>query len=136
MIGLGNWPSHIAHIRRGTIIEFRDYHNNFPELDNMIIHQFNLNSSSSDDNNIKDSEKKELIAFLKRNMDSPLLLVAEKWLRDDLRELRLLQNEERKKLSQDQDKVLLCEEKPRTKWDDLSENVLVYGDKYYNYWNH
>ncbi|CAG8612868.1 21937_t:CDS:2, partial [Dentiscutata erythropus] len=90
--GLGDWPSHIAHI-------------------------------------------KQLITYLRRNMVSPLLKVVEQWLREDLRELRL-QAEERKKLSQDQDKGLLGNEKPRTKWDDLSENVTAYGDKYYNYWNH
>jgi CCR4-NOT complex subunit CAF16 len=69
-------------------------------------------------------------------MGSPLLKVVEQWLREDLRELRLLQAEERKKAEQERDRVLLGEEKPKTKWDTLSDNVDKYGDKYYNYWDH
>ncbi|GES92196.1 glutamate-rich WD repeat containing [Rhizophagus clarus] len=116
--GLGDWPTHIAHIKRGNIVAFHDFHKNFPELENMI--------SSIGKQQLTNN----------RNMGSPLLKVVEQWLREDLRELRLLQAEERKKAEQERDKVLLGEEKAKTKWDVLSDDVDKYGDKYYNYWNH
>ena len=81
------------------------------------------------------NETDQEILQLHRNMGSPLLKVVEQWLREDLRELRLLQAEERRKSEQDRDKVLLGEEKPKTKWDILSDNMDEHGDKYYNYWN-
>ncbi|KAF0492451.1 P-loop containing nucleoside triphosphate hydrolase protein [Gigaspora margarita] len=133
--GLGDWPTHIAHIKRGTIVAFHDF-NQFPELDKMIHQQLQLRSYY---NKVEDGTNQQLspqlISYFRKNMDSPLLSVIEQWLREDFRELRLLQDEERKKAEQEQDKVLLGEEVPRTKWDDLSENVKVHGDKYYNYWN-
>ena len=86
-------------------------------------------------NNKRINEETNSQLQLYRNMSSPLLKVVEQWLRDDLRELRLLQAEERKKVEQERNQVLLGEEKPKTKWDDLSENADEYGDRYYNYWN-
>ncbi|RIA87968.1 P-loop containing nucleoside triphosphate hydrolase protein [Glomus cerebriforme] len=124
--GLGDWPTHIVHMKRGTIVAFHDFNKNFPELDNMVSHQF-LNN--------KQQLTIQEISQLHRNTSSPLLKVVEQWLREDLKELRLLQAEERKKAEQARDKALLGEEKPKTKWDTLSENVDEYGDKYYNYWD-
>ncbi|CAG8750054.1 13115_t:CDS:2 [Dentiscutata erythropus] len=129
--GLGDWPTHIAHIKRGTIVAFHDL-NQFPELDKMIHQQLQLRSYY---NEVDDRTNQKLFSYYRKNMESPLLKVVEQWLREDFQELRLLQAEERKKAEQEQDKVLLGEEVPRTKWDDLSENVNAYGDKYYNYWN-
>lgn len=123
-LGLGDWPTHITHIKRGKIVASHDFHNNFPELDNMMTQQLLINKQQLTNRQ------------LYRNMGSPLLKVVEQWLREDLRELRLLQAEERKKAEQERDKVLLGEEKPKTKWDILSDNVDKYGDKYYNYWDH
>ncbi|CAG8511063.1 11265_t:CDS:2, partial [Scutellospora calospora] len=134
--GLGDWPTHIAHIKRGTIVAFHDF-NNFPEHDKMIHQQLQLRSFYN--NKVDDSTDQQLspqiISYYRKNMDSPLLKVVEQWLREDFRELRFLRAEERKKAEQEQDKALLGEETPRTTWDNLSENVKVHGDKYYNYWN-
>ncbi len=54
--------------------------------------------------------------------NSPLLLVVEKWLRDDYK----IANEIRKKKA---DGTI------PTRWEVLSENMKEYGDKYFNYWN-
>ncbi|CAI2175512.1 10950_t:CDS:2 [Funneliformis geosporum] len=123
--GLGDWPTHVSHIKRGTIVSFHDFNKNFTELDEMI----------SQLSQLKDINSNLIRSQSRRNMDSPLLKVVEKWLREDLREIRLLQAEERKKSEHERDKVLLNEEKPTNKWDILSENVETHGDKYYNYWN-
>src|SRR6266498_4251711 len=131
-LGLGDWPTHVTHIKRGKIVAFHDFNKDFPELDNMISRQIQLRSL----NNIQiiNSKLTQETSQLRINMDSPLLKVVEQWLREDLREIRLLQTEKRKKSEHERDKVLLCEEKPITNWDILSDNVEKHGDKYYNYW--
>ncbi|KAH6591254.1 hypothetical protein BASA50_008831 [Batrachochytrium salamandrivorans] len=53
--------------------------------------------------------------------NSPLLLVVEKWLREDSKKLA-----KTGKLNADGQVM--------TRWDVLSENMKEYGDKYYNYW--
>ena len=58
--GLGDWPSHVAHIRNGTVVAVHDF-KNFPELE----------------------QAKSVPSF-----DSPLLRVVEKWLRADFEEAR------------------------------------------------
>ncbi|CAG8718408.1 33676_t:CDS:2, partial [Racocetra persica] len=137
--GLGDWPTHIAHIKRGTIVSFYDF-NNFPVHDKMIHQQLQVCSYyNNKENKVDDGTDQQLsshlISYFRKNMNSPLLKIVEQWLREDLQELRLLQAKERKKADQEQDKILLGEETPRTKWDSLSENANVHGDKYYNYWN-
>ena len=91
--GLGEWPTHIAHMYHGLISPLIDV-NHFPELDEAI--QTN------------------------RLHNSPLLLVVEKWLRQDAQAKKTLRKNE-------QGQVM-------TRWDILSENMKEYGDKYYNYW--
>ncbi|KAI9139137.1 P-loop containing nucleoside triphosphate hydrolase protein [Paraphysoderma sedebokerense] len=95
--GIGDWPSHIAHIRNGTIMGLHAFNNEF------------LKKELSLDEHGKP----------KNSFDSPLLMVVERWLREDFN----LRIEERRRIG-------------RTKWDELSEDARKYGDKYYNYWNH
>lgn len=52
--------------------------------------------------------------------NSPLLMVVEQWLRKDAEE--------------DKSQRLDPEGRVMTRWDVLSENMKVYGDKFYNYW--
>jgi len=92
---------------------------NFPELDAVIAEQVQLQSTLSS-------------TALRKHMDSPLLIVVERWLREDLRELRALKDANNKK--DEKDRVLLGEARPRTRWDELEEDVNNYGDRYYNYW--
>ncbi|KAK9761910.1 CCR4-NOT regulatory complex component [Basidiobolus ranarum] len=93
--GIGNWPTHIARIAQGTVTELVDY-NHFPELD----------------------EVKNQPGVV---LDSPLLRLVERWLREDSKEVKKKRRE-------------LRGLKEHTKWDELSENVDKFGDKYYNYW--
>ncbi|CAG8769101.1 17326_t:CDS:1, partial [Dentiscutata heterogama] len=96
-------------------------------LDKMIHQQLQLRSYYNKvDDGTNQKLSPQLISYYRKNMESPLLKVVEQWLREDFQELRLLQAEERKKAEQEQDRVLLGEEVPRTKWDDLSENVNAY----------
>ncbi|KAJ3148491.1 CCR4-NOT regulatory complex component [Geranomyces michiganensis] len=103
--GLGGWSTHVAHIAEGTVAVIRDMltPGGFPELDE----QKALRNAQGADSALLDN--------------SPLLLVVEKWLADDLRKLR---KEGRRTL----------EGPVRTKWEILSENMKAYGDRYYNYW--
>ncbi|CAG8434645.1 12372_t:CDS:2 [Ambispora gerdemannii] len=128
--GLGDWPTHVAHIKRGAIVALHDFYNDFPELDKMITKSLELRTT-----NEKDTQSSSpSTAHLRRDMDSPLLKVVEQWLRQDFIELRQLKDGEKKKNQAEQDKVLLGEELPRTNWDGLSDNMKIHGDKYYNYW--
>lgn len=89
--GLGDWPTHIAHISDGTIVSLNSF-NNFPELE----------------------EQKSRSTF-----DSPLLLLVEKWLKNDF---DTAQSRKRKL------------DGSKTHWDELSGDARKYGDKFYNYW--
>ncbi|ORX88534.1 P-loop containing nucleoside triphosphate hydrolase protein [Basidiobolus meristosporus CBS 931.73] len=93
--GIGSWPTHVAHMAEGALVELVDY-NSFPELE----------------------EIKSQPGIV---LDSPLLRLVERWLREDSKELKKKRRE-------------LRGYKEHTKWDELSENVDKFGDKYYNYW--
>lgn len=67
--GLGNWPTHIAHVADGHIDIVRDLSASFPELDAVLATRSAAKNSSS----------------LLHN--SPLLLVVEQWLRQDYKVL-------------------------------------------------
>ncbi|KAI8900256.1 P-loop containing nucleoside triphosphate hydrolase protein [Globomyces pollinis-pini] len=103
--GLGLWFTHIAHIAQGHIDIVRDLATSFPELDEAV----------------KEREQESKSAHYSLMYNSPLLLVVEKWLREDYKQLRKLQQVDETG-------------KPMTKWEILSENMKQYGDKYYNYW--
>lgn len=100
--GLGGWPTHVAHMSNGSMVHVRDVERDFPEM-------------------------QEAVAQLKsRNAyfhNSALLLVVEKWLRDDTQQTDREKGVQLNELGQ-----------PITKWDILSENMKAFGDKYYNYW--
>ncbi|CAG8802758.1 10306_t:CDS:1, partial [Racocetra fulgida] len=105
---------------------FYDF-NNFPVHDKMIHQQLQVCSYyNNKENKVDDGTDQQLsshiISYFRKNMHSPLLKIVEQWLREDLQKLRLLQAKERKKTDQEQDKILLGEETPRTKWDSFSEN--------------
>ena len=116
--GLGSWPTCVSHMKRGQMVASYEF-SNFPELDAVIAEQVQLQSTLSS-------------TALRKHMDSPLLIVVERWLREDLRELRALKDANNKK--DEKDRVLLGEARPRTRWDELEEDVNNYGDRYYNYW--
>ncbi|KAI9104825.1 P-loop containing nucleoside triphosphate hydrolase protein [Phlyctochytrium arcticum] len=105
--GLGGWPTHVAHIADGHVDVVRDLTvpGGFPELD---------------------EARKVRMADAAKSADilhnSPLLLVVEKWLMDDMAKMR-------KEGKRNQEGRAL------TKWEILSDNMKQYGDKYYNYWN-
>src|SRR6185369_15703517 len=147
VLGLGDWPSHIAHMKDGTIVTFRDFRRNFPELDDTIRQQLELRflndpsnrmiADNRDDNDNSSNKKlsPEIISIFRKNMASPLLKVAEQWLRKDFSDVKERREKEKQKPEDERDKVLLGEENPKTEWDKLSEDVDTHGDKYYNYWN-
>ena len=97
--GLGSFPSHIAHISEGTVVNVRDLSEGFPEFDEMVK-----------------SRTTDLIH------NSPLLLIVEKWLREDYKKINA------KRIDNVTGKLV-------TRWEVLSENMKEYGDKYYNYYN-
>lgn len=101
--GLGAWPTHLAHIAAGSIEKLVDLSKPFPELDQIISQQKESNSP---------------LIYAK----SPLLVVVEKWLRED--HVKTLE----KRRLEAENGVL------PTRWDVLSENIKALGDKYYNYW--
>ncbi|CAG8488492.1 3465_t:CDS:2 [Paraglomus brasilianum] len=109
--GLGSWPTCVSHMKRGRIIASYEF-SNFPELDAVIAEQVQLRSTLSS-------------TALRQHMDSPLLIIVERWLREDLQELRALRDANNNKDEKD---------RPRTRWDELEDDVNNYGDKYYNYW--
>jgi CCR4-NOT complex subunit CAF16 len=92
--GIMDWPSHIAHMVDGTLDFIRDVKLDFPEL------------------RLIESNPAKLT-------HSPLLMIAEEWLRRDYAYLKSKQ-------------PLATANK--TRWDVLAENMKEYGDKYYNYW--
>lgn len=100
--GLGRWPTHVAHIAEGTIDVVRDLASpaGFPELEEMKGSRM-VNAGGILDN-------------------SPLLLVVEKWLRDDLKKVR-------KEGKRNQ------EGKVMTKWEVLSENMKEVSDLFVSY---
>ena len=103
--GLGTWPSHIAHITGGKIDILRSINESFPELDLVKKDRISLAGSAEGDGLL---------------FNSPLLLVVDKWLREDKKRIEALAYDPEKKV--------------QSKWDVLSENMKEYGDKYYNYW--
>ncbi|KAJ3096973.1 Nucleolar complex protein 3 [Phlyctochytrium planicorne] len=95
--GLGGWPTNFVHIRDGSIVRMRDVKSpdGFPELEGARI-------TSASNCNVSD-----------RLIDnSPLLRVVEEWLREDYKILRQKQLAKQGRL-----------EKPKTKWEQLSENM-------------
>src|SRR4051794_40349535 len=114
--GLGDWPTHIAHLRHGTIVAFHDFYNSFPDLDSTITKQLeSLLALRGNDGSQSFKPTPLNFANLRRNMDSPLFKVVEQWLRKDLAEVQQLRAEERRKNNEEQDKILLGEEEPRTR---------------------
>ena len=109
--GLGGWPTHIAHVVAGEIDLVRDLSQGFPELDE-AIHDRQVSAAATGN---AESVAESLV------YNSPLLLVVERWLREDNKKLMKAG-------------VTNAEGKLMTKWDILSENMKEYGDKYYNYW--
>ncbi|CDS08096.1 hypothetical protein LRAMOSA02045 [Lichtheimia ramosa] len=95
--GLAQWPTQIAHVSDGSVVSMEDM-NNCKELED--IKQYHR------DNNI---------------LDSPLMALCYKWLREDY-------------ARQKAKPVDPSTGQPHTKWDDLSEDMKHHGDKYYNYW--
>ncbi|KAJ3096972.1 CCR4-NOT regulatory complex component [Phlyctochytrium planicorne] len=109
--GLGGWPSHVVHIRDGSIARVRDLTSadGFPEL-----HEARLMFQNAS----------PAVATQDRMIDnSPLLRVVEAWLREDYK-IRKAKQLAKQGL-----------EKPKTKWEQLSDNMKEFGDKYYNYYN-
>jgi len=102
--GLGFWPTHLAHVAAGSIKKLVDLSEPFPELDEIL----GARKSAS----VKDN----LYA------DSPLLLIVEKWLRED------------HKAAVEKRKQEAVHGVLPTRWEVLSENMKELGDKYYNYW--
>ncbi|TPX31038.1 hypothetical protein SmJEL517_g05548 [Synchytrium microbalum] len=96
--GLGNWPTHVCHMNNGEMVHFRAVGDAtvFPELEAA-----------------RQSVRPDAI------WNSPLLTVAEDWLRADY---------------QQRDSNRRGETKHMTRWDMLSENMKVFGDSFYDYW--
>jgi CCR4-NOT complex subunit CAF16 len=73
--GLGNWPTHIAHIVLGKIDKIHDLRMPFPDMDRAL-------------------QRREIDSDLMYN--SPLLLVIEGWLREDYKKIKLLKKKNEK----------------------------------------
>ncbi|KAH8555784.1 P-loop containing nucleoside triphosphate hydrolase protein [Umbelopsis sp. PMI_123] len=102
--GLGEWPTHIAHVADGTAISIHHV-DDYPEFD--AFKQRHMNE---------------------KRIDSPLMALCLSLLRKD---------KEREKAKKAQGKLPAIDPNtglPHTKWDDLSEDMKTYGDKYFNYW--
>ncbi|KAJ3204230.1 CCR4-NOT regulatory complex component, partial [Dinochytrium kinnereticum] len=97
--GLGGWPSHVVHIRDGTIVRVRELLSpeGFPELEEA--------------RKMFQSLTPEKALEIRAVDNSPLLRVVEAWLREDykIRKERILKS--------------YGQEKPKTKWELLSENM-------------
>jgi CCR4-NOT complex subunit CAF16 len=65
---------------------------------------------------IKDQHRERMLS------DSPFTTLCLHWLRDDRERLRNLK------------KIDPATGLPHSNWDDMSDNMKKYGDKYYNYW--
>ncbi|KAJ3312079.1 CCR4-NOT regulatory complex component [Blyttiomyces sp. JEL0837] len=100
---LGGWPSHVVHIAEGRVDKVRcvEGPGGFPELDE--AREIAKSDSGRTDN-------------------SPLLIVVEKWLREDL------ESRKRNGLRRNNEGRLM------TRYEMLSENMREYGDKFYNYY--
>ncbi|KAJ1330587.1 hypothetical protein BSLG_009039 [Batrachochytrium salamandrivorans] len=122
----------LDHVVGGEIDLVRDVLQGFPELDEAIRDRqaaaavatatatataaaAAAREAGSDGNASVDTPAEALV------YNSPLLLVVEKWLREDSKKLA-----KTGKLNADGQVM--------TRWDVLSENMKEYGDKYYNYW--
>ncbi|KAI9322565.1 P-loop containing nucleoside triphosphate hydrolase protein [Dichotomocladium elegans] len=98
--GLAQWPTHVAHMMDGTVLSKNDM-SNFKELEE-----------------IKEYHSQHKL------MDSPLMALCYKWLRED-RDRSLA------KINKPEEPATGL---PHSKWDELSEDMKKNGDKYYNYW--
>ncbi|KAJ9048841.1 CCR4-NOT regulatory complex component [Entomophthora muscae] len=122
--GLGGWPTHLAHLHRGTILSVNQILPT-PDPKPVDILQARL------------AEFPELLDAIKHTQsqvasgevsDSPLLKVVEKWLQRDFL-ARLQAGDTRAHLGPGEGASAAP-----TLWDSLSEDIDRYGDKYYNYW--
>ncbi|KAL2913370.1 CCR4-NOT regulatory complex component [Polyrhizophydium stewartii] len=111
--GLGGWPTHVAHVVAGEIDLVRDLAQGFPELEQAVRDR--LQSADGADPSAPGAAANALV------YNSPLLLVVDRWLREDNKRLAREGRRDR-------------EGKVMTKWDILSENMKEHGDKYFNYW--
>ncbi|CAO3675828.1 unnamed protein product [Umbelopsis vinacea] len=102
--GLGEWPTHIAHISDGTTVSL-NHVNSYPEFDSF-----------------KERHRKE------NRIDSPLMALCLSLLRQD----KIREKEKRARGQMPQ--IDARTGQPHTKWDELSEDMKTYGDKYFNYW--
>jgi CCR4-NOT complex subunit CAF16 len=98
--GLGEWPTHIAHISDGTTLSL-NHVNNYPEFDSF-----------------KERHIKE------HRIDSPLMALCLSLLRQD--KIR----EKARRASGQLPQIDPRTGQPHTKWDELSEDMKTYGDKY------
>ena len=103
--GLGEWPTHLAHIANGSVKKLQSLADPFPELDEIM-------------------GKPVSVSMTPLHFTSPLLKVVEVWLRQDETEAKARELAEHGSLG----KVL------PTRWEVLSENMKAHGDKFYNYW--
>ncbi|KAI8925321.1 P-loop containing nucleoside triphosphate hydrolase protein [Entophlyctis helioformis] len=120
--GLGGWPTHVAHMFDGKIEVVRDLAVGFPELEEAMRDCRTKLLASTAGVSDSPSTAYEANRLLMALFNSPLLLVVERWLREDYRRLG-------------QQGQLDKEGKAMSKWDILSDNMKEYGDRYYNYWN-
>ncbi|KAJ2960487.1 hypothetical protein NQZ79_g4092 [Umbelopsis isabellina] len=98
--GLGEWPTHIAHMADGTVMSHNST-DNYPEFDAF-----------------KTRHRQE------NRVDSPLMALCLSLLRQD-KQRQLAGN-----ASGDKRQIDSWTGQPHTKWDDLSEDMKSYGDKY------
>lgn len=109
--GLGDWPTKIAHIRSGTIYEIYNIAPKSNEANTLAQRLANFPRLLEAIENSKNQLEEGKI------IDSPLLQVIEGWLAKDFEE-----------------RIERGDTRGHTKWDELSENMKVYGDRFYNYW--
>ncbi|OZJ02014.1 hypothetical protein BZG36_05203 [Bifiguratus adelaidae] len=102
---LSQWPTHLAHMADRTVLSC------------------NSTETSPEYNLFKQYHKEQQL------LDSPLMSLCIDWLRRDKE--RLL----RARQAQGSERRLSETDKPKTRWDELSEDMKTYGDKYYNYWS-
>ncbi|KAI0224489.1 CCR4-NOT regulatory complex component [Massospora cicadina] len=122
--GLGGWPTHLAHIHRGTILSI---HHILPAPNTKSVDL--LQARLADFPELLDAIKHTQAQVARGEIsDSPLLKVVEKWLQQDFF-ARLQAGDTRAHLGSGVGTSAVT-----TLWDSLSEDVDKYGDKYYNYW--
>ncbi|KAI9294065.1 P-loop containing nucleoside triphosphate hydrolase protein [Neoconidiobolus thromboides FSU 785] len=132
--GLGFWPTHVAHIHRGEILslnpilDIKDKKEDKKKEENAQLRHPHLNLRLSEFPELLDA-----VAHTQHQLDngeiadSPLLKIVEKWLRLDFID-RLQKGDIRAHGSGEGATT------QHSIWDELSEDVDKYGDKYYNYW--